>query len=249
MKFSTLFSLASTAALAIAAPTTPASALTKRADYCGQWDNQIQGPYTIYNNLWGRDAATSGSQCTGVDGLSGSTLKWHTKWSWAGGAGHVKSYANVVTKITQKALYNIGSLPSTWTWSYSGSSIVANVAYDLFTGATATGSAQYEVMIWLSAIGGAGPISSTGSAIATVTIAGKQFKLWKGPNGQMTVFSFVAVNPINSWNGDLNEFLIYLRGNQGLPRSQILQSVGAGTEPFSGSNAVLTTSAYTLSEK
>lgn len=104
-------------------------------------------------------------------------------------------------------------------------------------------------MIWLSAIGGAGPISSTGSAIATVTIAGKQFKLWKGPNGQMTVFSFVAVNPINSFSGDLNEFLIYLRGHQGLPRSQILQSVGAGTEPFSGNNAVFTTTAYTLSEK
>jgi xyloglucan-specific endo-beta-1,4-glucanase len=154
-----------------------------------------------------------------------------------------------VTKITNKALYNIGSLPSTWNWSYSGSSIVANVAYDLFTGATATGSAQYEVMIWLAALGGAGPISSTGSPLATVTIAGNQFKLYKGPNGQMTVFSFVAVNPIKSFNGDLNQFLIYLRGHQGLPRSQILQSVGAGTEPFSGSNAVLTTSAYTMSEK
>lgn len=85
MKFSTLFTFASTAALALAAPTTPASALSKRADFCGQWDNQVQGSYTIYNNLWGRDQATSGSQCTGVDGLSGSTLKWHTKWSWAGG--------------------------------------------------------------------------------------------------------------------------------------------------------------------
>ncbi|KAF2622527.1 glycoside hydrolase family 12 protein [Macroventuria anomochaeta] len=249
MKFSTLFTFASTAALTLAAPTTPATVLSKRADFCGQWDNQVQGSYTIYNNLWGRDQATSGSQCTGVDGLSGSTLKWHTKWSWAGGAGHVKSYANVVTKISQKAISSITSLPSTWTWTYTGSNIVANVAYDLFTGATATGSAQYEVMIWLSALGGAGPISSTGSAIATVTIAGNQFKLWKGPNGQMTVFSFVAVNPINSFNGDLNEFLIYLRGYQGLPRSQVLQSVGAGSEPFSGSNAVFTTTAYTLSEK
>lgn len=85
MKFSTLFSVASTAALALAAPTTPASSLSKRADYCGQWDNSVQGVYTIYNNLWGSAQATSGSQCTGVDGLSGNTLKWHTKWSWAGG--------------------------------------------------------------------------------------------------------------------------------------------------------------------
>lgn len=164
-------------------------------------------------------------------------------------AGHVKSYANVVTKISQKALSSISSLPSVWKWKYTGSNIIANVSYDLFTGSTATGSAQYEVMIWLSALGGAGPISSTGSAIATVTVAGKQFKLYKGPNGQMTVFSFVAVSAIDSFNGDLNEFLKYLRTSQGLPSSQILQSAGAGTEPFSGSNAVLTTSAFSLSEK
>lgn len=85
MKFSALVSLASTAAIALAAPTTPASALSKRADFCGQWDSTTTGVYTVYNNLWGSSAATSGSQCTGVDGLSGSTLKWHTKWSWAGG--------------------------------------------------------------------------------------------------------------------------------------------------------------------
>ena len=85
MKFTTLFSVASTAALALAAPTTSASALSKRADFCGQWDTSVQGDYTVYNNLWGSSAATSGSQCTGVDGLSGSTLKWHTSWSWAGG--------------------------------------------------------------------------------------------------------------------------------------------------------------------
>jgi xyloglucan-specific endo-beta-1,4-glucanase len=42
----TLFTVASTAALALAVPT---ATLHKRADYCGQWDNQISGPYTIYN--------------------------------------------------------------------------------------------------------------------------------------------------------------------------------------------------------
>lgn len=96
-------------------------------------------------NLWGESAASSGSQCTGVDSLSGSSLKWHTKWSWAGGSSNVKSYANVVTKVTQKALSGITSLPSTWSYSYTGSSIVANVAYDLFTSSTASGSAEYEV--------------------------------------------------------------------------------------------------------
>lgn len=258
----TLLTLASTAALAFAAPT---ATIQKRADDCDQYGSQVTGTYTIYNvchpykasmdrctdryqNLWGKADATSGSQCTGVDGLRGSTLQWHTKWSWAGGAGHVKSYANAVTKISQKALSSIKSLPSTWIWSYAGSDIVANVSYDLFTSSTATGSAEYEIMIWLAALGGAGPISSTGSPIATVTLAGNSFKLYNGKNGQMNVFSFVAVNQIKSFKGDLMEFANYLTNHQGLPKSQILLSAGAGTEPFSGSNAVLTTSAYSLSE-
>lgn len=70
--------------------------------------------------------------------------------------GHVKSYANVVTKISQKPLSSISSLPSTWSWTYTGSNIIANVAYDLFTSSTATGRAEYEVMIWLAGLGGAG---------------------------------------------------------------------------------------------
>lgn len=81
MKFSALL-IASTASLALAVPT---ATVQKRADYCGQWDSTVTGDYTVYNNLWGQADATSGSQCTGVDGLSGKTLKWHTSWSWTGG--------------------------------------------------------------------------------------------------------------------------------------------------------------------
>lgn len=81
MKLSTVL-FASTASLALAVPT---ATVQKRADYCGQWDSKVTGTYTVYNNLWGQADATSGSQCTGVDSLSGTTLKWHTSWTWAGG--------------------------------------------------------------------------------------------------------------------------------------------------------------------
>ncbi|KAF2124850.1 glycoside hydrolase family 12 protein [Dothidotthia symphoricarpi CBS 119687] len=243
MKLATLFSLASTASLVLATPT---PTVQKRADYCGQWDSAVTGAYTVYNNLWGSAQATSGSQCTGVDGLSGTTLKWHTKWSWTGGAGHVKSYANVVTKISQKSLSSIKSLKSTWKWGLTGTSLVANVSYDLFTGPQATGNADNEIMIWVAALGGAGPISSTGSPIATVTLAGTSWKLYYGLNSSTKVWSFVASSQVTNFSGDLMDFVNYLSTNQGLSKSQILQSVGAGTEPFSGSNAVLTTTGYTM---
>ena len=88
-------------------------------------------------------------------------------------------------------------------------------------------------MIWLGALGGAGPISSTGSPVATPTIDGNTWDLYKGPNGDTTVFSFVAGGKhVESFGGDVMDFLNYLVKNQGLSDSQYLVSVGAGTEPF-----------------
>ncbi|KAL3424661.1 glycosyl hydrolase family 12 [Phlyctema vagabunda] len=242
MKFTQSFLATLLASAAIASPT---ATLDKRATtICGQWDSVVTGTYTVYQDLWNKDTATSGSQCTTVNSLSGTTLAWSTSWTWAGASNQVKSFANVVVKSTVKQVSAISSIPSTWKWSYTGTSIVADVAYDLFTSSTSTGSNEYEIMIWLAAIGGAGPISSTGSTIATPTIAGVKWNLYSGPNGAMTVYSFVAQSQATSFSGDLKAFLTYLSTNFKYPTSQYVLSIGAGTEPFTGSNAVFTTSAY-----
>ena len=62
----------------------------------------------------------------------------------------------------------------------------------------------------------------------------------------MTVYSFVAESTVNSFSGDIINFTKYLNSNQGLSTSQYLQSIGAGTEPFTGSNAVFKTTKYTV---
>lgn len=94
-------------------------------------------------------------------------------------------------------------------------------------------------MIWLAALGGAGPISSTGSAIATVTINSVSWKLYKGPNGSTTVYSFVASSSATSYSGDIKNFFTYLATYQSYPTSQYLLSIGAGTEPFTGMLKIL----------
>ena len=104
----------------------------------------------------------------------------------------------------------------------------------MFTSSSATGSNEYEIMIWLAALGGAGPISSTGSAIATTTINGVTWKLYKGPNGSTTVYSFVAESEATNYSGDILNFFKYLESSDGFPSSQYLLSIGAGTEPFTG---------------
>jgi xyloglucan-specific endo-beta-1,4-glucanase len=84
-----------------------------------------------------------------------------------------------------------------------------------------------------------------------IQLAGTTWDLYKGPNGQMTVFSFLPSDGKNivSFKGDINVFLKYLTQSQGVSASQYLKSVGAGTEPTLGENAVFTTSKYTVDVK
>ena len=95
-----------------------AAALNRRADMCGQWDTTTTDKFTLYNNLWGEANADSGSQCTGLDSDNGNTIAWHTSWSWTGGAGQVKSFANAAYNFEATQLSQLSSIPSTWKWQY-----------------------------------------------------------------------------------------------------------------------------------
>jgi xyloglucan-specific endo-beta-1,4-glucanase len=82
----------------------------------GQWDSVPTGSYTVYQDLWNMNAGT-GSQCTTVNSILGSNLAWSTSWSWSGGQGQVKSYANaVVTQSAIKQVSAIKSIKTTWNW-------------------------------------------------------------------------------------------------------------------------------------
>ncbi|KAJ5893823.1 hypothetical protein N7495_005514 [Penicillium taxi] len=228
------------------ASTIPTRSLTPRADFCEQYGSTTTGSYIVYNNLWGLSYDTSGTQCTEVESLSGTTISWWTSFSWSGESSQVKSYANVALDFTAKKLSAISSINTVWEWSFSNEDIVADVSYDLFLSSSASGSNEYEIMVWLAALGGAGPISSTGSAIATTTIGGVTFKLYSGANGSTTVYSFVAESTTTSFSGDLLDFFKYLEENESLSSSKYLIDVQAGTEPFTGT-AKLTVSEYSVS--
>jgi xyloglucan-specific endo-beta-1,4-glucanase len=209
-----------------------------------QWDSETTGTYIMYQDLWGESSATSGSQCSGIDSLSGSTVTWHTDWTWAGGSSNVKSYAQIYDSgpTSYKQLSAISTYNTAWSWTYSGSNVIADVAYDMFTCGDATsGCSEYEVMVWLAALGGAGPISSTGSPIATPTVAGHTWKLYYGLNGSMKVYSFVATSTISSFSGDLKAFYTYLINSQGFPSTQYLKAAAVSAiAPCCISTTILT---------
>lgn len=109
------------AALTGLASAAPSSRLVPRDTFCGQWDSEVAGPYTVYNNLWGMDNADSGEQCTTNNGVTDGSLSWSTAWTWVGGPSSVKSYANVVVESDKKALSEVSSIPAEWSWTYVSS--------------------------------------------------------------------------------------------------------------------------------
>ncbi|KAF4466661.1 murein transglycosylase [Fusarium albosuccineum] len=237
------------ALLATMAAATPTATVEKRdTTMCDAWGSVVTGGYTVYHNNWGRGDATSGSQCTTFTSFSGGSFVWSTSWTWVGGPGKVKSYSNVALEKINKKVSDIKSVPTKWTWRYTGTNMIANVAYDLWLAPTASSNNKYEIMIWVGAYGGAGPISENNQGpIDRPTIAGTTWSVYKGPNGDVTVFSFVAPSNLGNFQADLVGFLQYLTSKQGVPSDYVATSFQAGTEPFEGSNAVLRTTAYSIS--
>ncbi|KAF4610052.1 hypothetical protein D9613_010663 [Agrocybe pediades] len=224
------------------------------SSHCGQWDTVTVGAYSLLLDQWGKSGASSGSDCAQLTSFSGTTVAWKTTWNWVGGNG-VKSFTNMqLNSGLNKKLSAISSMPATWKWSQSSSgTVVADVAYDLFTSNTAGGSNVNEIMIWLANYN-AGPISAAYNSDGTpkpvasnISLAGHTWNLYKGSNGANEVFSFLPTGNaiITSFSGDLNTFLKYLTSNQGVSTSQFLVTAQGGTEATSGS-ATLTTSAFSL---
>jgi xyloglucan-specific endo-beta-1,4-glucanase len=104
---------------------TPIELSTRATSQCSQYQSQSSGAYTLYTNGWGWSSGT-GSQCSQIDSLSGSTLAWSTTWSWSGTVNQVKSYTNVETGFTKKQISTYTSMPTTWKWSYTGTDLRVN---------------------------------------------------------------------------------------------------------------------------
>jgi hypothetical protein len=108
------------------------SAVQAQVSLCTQYAYHAEAGYEILNNLWGKDTATSGSQCTYFDGTAGSGIKWSTQWTWAGGQDNVKSYA-YAERILDKGriVSQIKNMPTNITWRYDTNNMRCHFAYDV----------------------------------------------------------------------------------------------------------------------
>ncbi|KAJ7876122.1 endoglucanase [Mycena olivaceomarginata] len=221
----------------------------------GQFDCLPAGGFTLCQNLWGKTSGV-GSQKSTLMSATTETVAWATNYTWANGPNQVKSCAHFFQShgwwLKMMKCRRQPSAPTLWDWTYATQSvgIRADVAYDIWfgkasSGNPATSASAYEIMIWLSGLGGIQPV---GSQITTGTVvANHTWNLWKGPNANWEVLSFVsAAGDLNSFDVDLNDFFTYLVEEQGVAPTQYIQSIQAGTEAFVGT-ANLVTNAYSVS--
>ncbi|KAK3349877.1 concanavalin A-like lectin/glucanase domain-containing protein [Lasiosphaeria hispida] len=225
----------------------PAPPARQQKDLCELYAYWSGDGYELINNLWGKDSATSGSQCTYLDDCTNTGVQWHTTWDWQGAPNNVKSFPYSGRQVTKgRTISSISSMPTSVTWGYDNENVRANVAYDVFTSADPnhpnTGG-DYELMIWLGRYGSVYPI---GSAVCSVTIAGRIWNLWVGYNGKMKVYSFVPPSGcVKSFSADVKDFFDYLQHNQQFPASsQNLIVFQVGTEAFTGGPATFTVSQF-----
>lgn len=217
----------------------------------GRLDCIPAGSYNLCQNLWG-SASGVGSETSTLIKTSSSGVSWSTNYTWANNPNNVKSYPNLESTVAKGVqLQNIAAANTVWNWTYTtqSSGLRADVAYDVWTGVPSSGGpastvSSYEIMIWLSGLGGIQPVGS--KVTSGISLAGHTWDLWKGPNSNWQVLSFVSTSEIKNFNANLNEFFKYIVSKQGVPATQYIHSIQAGTEPFTGT-ANLLTNIYSVS--
>jgi hypothetical protein len=240
--------------LALLGMTGNAQAATCNAAFCTL---DLNSTIWVNNNTWGSDSSPAGWS-ESITTSSGSA--WRTDFNWPSGANNnnVKAYPSTVLgwhwgwhfqntglPVQLSANRNVNS-----NYAYSvnfGSGGVGNVAYDIWLHTQSNPNLENpsdEIMIWVNASGGAGPISQQ-TVISNISIGGSTWNLHRGNIG-WNVWSFVRTS--NSGSGSINvkNFTDYLRANQGMSSAKYLTSVEFGSEIFHGAGNLNVTN-YTAS--
>ncbi len=230
------------------------SGMPHQGETCVNAEKVTVGKYYVFNNQWGTEGGVTGNQCVWSTCESGNTVGWGTEWSWSGGsASQVKGYPSIVYGWHWTDASSLGILLNRsattaincgWTFDVNQDGTM-NVAYDLFTHTMAapgySNDPADEIMIWLYAGGGAGPI---GSQVGTVSVAGASWNLYSGNNGYWNVRSYVRTSNTTSATFNLMDFLKDLMERNLLTEGKYLSSIEAGTEIFNGTGTLDTSSFY-----
>jgi hypothetical protein len=185
------------------------------SDQYGMWN---QAPYFVYNDMWG------------ISGYSVSQTLYACSYSnWYvtatmnndNGDGHVKTYPNSHRDWdSEPAISSLQSVTSTFAETSPGTGIYED-AYDIWLNGIAD-SGSTEVMIWTE---NHGQVPS-GNQVATVTIDGRSWAVWKDGS----YIAFVASSNFTSGTMNLLTFFQWIMRQGWTPGNSTLGQVDYGVE-------------------
>ncbi|KDQ55806.1 glycoside hydrolase family 12 protein [Jaapia argillacea MUCL 33604] len=217
----------------------------------GQYTCVTSGNYELCNDQWGI-ANGVGSQNTTLISTSGNDISWSTTYTWADNENDVKTYTNVLSTTAKGVqLSAVTSAETTYDWTYNtqSSGLRADVSYDIWFGAAETGTAAssssaYEIMVWLSGLGGIEPVGSL--LTSDIELAGDPLKPGKPTPSSLLLPGLRS--PASVPTSTSSSFLQppeYLTANEGISTAQYVQAIQSGTEAFTGT-AELTVNTFSV---
>ncbi|POW00258.1 hypothetical protein PSTT_13220 [Puccinia striiformis] len=217
---------------------------------------QLADSLNLYLNIWQNQKVLDGGKSDILcSRFRKGDLVWKTKFDMPSAPqdnNQVKAYTNVAwVRPETLQLKNVKVFNSVWDWKLSEQSqdLVADVSYDIFLskdpGCKEQTCASREIMIWLSAIGGAKP---AGQKQGTIKIGSEyEFQVWQGTAGVPVVSIFPAQEnrKFDAFKGDFKDIIQKL-GQFGVSQDEFIVSVGAGIEIFKGKGELATPSTRSM---
>lgn len=203
------------------------------------------GHMALSNNWWGVGSGVYGWQSIWLY----SPTSWGTNWSWGGGVPYyVKTYAEMVDGWNWGGFngapfpYVIwGDHPVNVSWWYNNNnSGTQDVSFDCFFNTNSNpgySNPTDEMMVWLQANGGAGPL---GSYKRSLYIDNAWWNVYQG-KGSWNVVSFVRQGNVGGANLNLMDFARQAAVYNMLSWNDYFLNVDTGTEIFHGNGALQTT--------
>jgi hypothetical protein len=214
------------------------------AQYCDQYKTIKVGPYNVQTNAYNENR----SQCIDVIDQVGDKGPGFTITKQTGSVptkGAPVSYPSIYIGCHRGNCSDGTNLPmQVKSIKKAETSIdlkyvddaTFDASYDIWLGPTATNPSvnKQEIMIWLNKQGQINPVCCQVKENNPVKIAGRDWQVWSGWNGQNDVISYVAANPpIPSITFDVLDFIA-----DAAKRANIdgfyLTSIQAGFEPWQG---------------
>jgi hypothetical protein len=200
--------------------------------------------YLVQNNRWNPPQKNPGNQCIDV---TENGFKITAQPNSQPTNGPPVSYPSIYVgchynncspaTILPRQVKLIRSADSAIDYTYVKNAIF-DASYDIWLDPQPkkTGVNQTEVMIWLNYQPAQGSIQPIGKKQPNnVTIAGHDWQVWLGSNGQTKdVISYVAPVGISGMGFDVLEFLRYARNRGKFTDDFYLTSIQAGFEPWQG---------------